>query len=314
MSTGTTKNITRTILSSILHSYFLLNKPYKVYHNTTLNERFGIYPLDGLIDDPDDVAGQIGGFVPNIPGTTNPPVPRQCTIQAIVAGYGGHKLVMGPDGVTPMTQTVQHRSTDFALFKHMPFALKDIAAGEDTEFHQSGDSSKYLLRTIITKDSKQYAAYYALKLDTGAIAPYIQRIHIENNQVTDTELFTFDAGNLSPIAPELPADDLMITEAEYVTVTSLMEVIFNDKVAEEYRNAAEILFGTAEMAICSELGIVTGYLETKAMIGGGNKEELMQAQIITHMCSYQSLANSNAGFKTTLKLGATEPILSTTTV
>lgn len=306
MSTGTTKNITRTILSSILHSYFLLNKPYKVYHNTTLNERFGIHALEDLTDDPDNVSGQIGGFVPE--GT-------QCTIQAIVAGYGGHKLVMGPDGLTPMTQTVQHRSTDFALFRHMPFALKDIAAEEDLEFRQSGDADKYLLRTVITKDSKEYAAYYALKLNTAAIAPYIQRIHIENNEVTDTELFTFDAGNLSPIAPELPADDLMITEAEYVTVTSLMEVIFNDKVAEEYRNAAEILFGTAEMAICSELGIVTGYLSTKSMIGGGgSREELMQAQIITHMCSYQSLANSNAGFKTTLKLGATEPILSTTTV
>ncbi len=306
MSTGTTKNITRTMLSSILHSYFLLKKPLRVYYNTTLNEKFGIHALEDLTDDVSAPAGQARGIVTN--GV-------ECTIQGIVAGMGGHTMVMGPDGNTPMTQTVQHRSTDFSLFRHTPMALKDIAAGEDlkTNFPQR---DKYFLRKERVVDGKTYAAYYGYRLDTSMIEPVINVLHIENDIITSSTPFEFDSGNLNPSAPDLPVDDLMTSDAEYIAITSLMEVIFNESVAAEYRNAAEILYGTTEMAICSEMGVVTGVEKSFASSVSGDAayKEVLNAQIITHMCSYQSLANSNAGFKTTLKLGATEPVLSTSTI
>lgn len=289
---STTKNITRTILSSILHSYYLLNKRFKVYDNTTLNQKFGL-----------PIGIDANNYIPSN---------KNCSIKAVVAGTGGHTMVMGPDGVTPMTQTQQHRSTDFALFRHVPFALKDIAAGEDLLVNFPRRNA-YCLRKEITVGSTQYAAYYGLRIDTSTVEPVINLVHIENNEIVSTEPFDFDPANLSPVPPELPLDDLMVTDAEVVTVNSLLEVLFTEQVAAEYRNAAEILWGTTEMAICSEMGVVTGYDENITLVDG-SFSEIFAAQIITHMCNYQSLANSNAGFRTTLKLGATEPVLSTTTL
>lgn len=123
-------NSQRTLYGVDLALHALLNIPYKVLPNTSLNEKFGILTNS------------------TVPAGTYP------TLKYWAIGTGGNSIV---DTGTGFNYS-EHGSLDAALFNQIPFVMKRLADDVDATL-----KDKYRFRKVETIENEQYACYY-LKL------------------------------------------------------------------------------------------------------------------------------------------------------
>lgn len=278
-----TKTITRTILGAMLQTNNLLGKPHVVLANTTMNEKFGILASETLNP----------GEVPSI--------------KCLVAGNGGHSLIVGADSI-PYTSPKQHRCTDFALFNHIPWAMRDIVAGEDVT---SGTftKSRYCLRREETHASVLYAVYYGIRLDNiNEVLPAMKHIVIEGGDITSEVVFLPEPANLSPVAPDPINESITVTSADYIAVSAILELLLTPDDIAELKNMALIKYGNEEMAVISEIGVCTA-VDKVVPASFPAFTDVKACQIFSHLVTYHAAANMNNGLENDLELGATEPLL-----
>lgn len=287
----TTKTITRTVLGATLQTNNLLGKPHTLIKHSTLNEKFSINP---------PAIGSDTELLPN----------QKPVIQCLVIGNGGHGVTNIESGQIPFTYPKQHRSTDFALFNHIPFAMKDIMAGEDIS-GGTFDRNRYCLRKEISVEGVLYAVYYGRRLiNVDQTNVVITHFVSENGEIISTEPFVPTSGNLSPVAPAPPNDEVVITTADYIAISAVLPILLDTDDIAELKNVANILYGNEDLAIISELGVCTGYNQSVAITtGGGTINEVLGCQIFTHVVTYHAASHVNNGLSINLELGATEPLL-----
>ena len=285
----TTKTVTRTVLGAYLQTHNLLGKDLTLLPHSTLNQKFDI-------------------LNPAIPGNDISPGQRP-TIKCLTIGNGGHTVITGSDGI-PYTSPQQHRSTDFALFKHIPFAMRDIVAGDDVT---SGTfvKSNYCLRKEETHDGTLYAVYYGRRVNNPALLDVTVKHFVTDNGVIITdESFVPNATNqLSPVPPSLPVGGAVSTIADYIAISSILPLVLGPDEIEELKNVAQILYGNEDLAIISEIGVCTGI---DAPIVGSVPlfTDVKCCQIFTHIVTYHAAAHVHNGLEINLEMGATEPLLS----
>lgn len=277
--------ITRTIYGSRLQATMLLGLPYTQIANTTLNEKFGVQ----------------AGVVPD-----NQAVPR---VRYFAIGNGGHRNLVGGDG-QPYTSPVQHSASDAALYKHLPFLLR-----EPTNDLTVTERLRYGMRKVIPINGTNYVAYYLKKLDLTGVVPEMKHNTVTDG-VTGSVPFVPTGANLNPVAPSIPSTGVTSTNGDYLSASANLNLDFSAEDVAELINVATIMYDNPLYAVISEIGLVAGVDKTVSApaAGGGtfNYSEVVGAQITTHITAHYNVGFSNQGFAFGIELGATEPLIGVT--
>lgn len=208
----------------------LANRYYKVHKNTTLNEKFSIYPTD---------------HTPM--GTIEQPVfPR---LRYFVLGVGGTPYI---EDVSSYKYS-QHSVLDAALFKHIPFIVRPINDDIDVITRQ-----KYRLRKMIEINGNQYYAYYAKVCDLIDYRNYNFLVNkVNGNDILS--IMSFDSDKyLNPTPVIKPSDPKVVTSVSSVINRFKLEFNLLEDEQKEIREVLK-LFNLQDCKKITELGICHGY-------------------------------------------------------
>lgn len=275
------ENITRTVFSSYLQTALLMDLPFRVLENTTLNEKFNI---------------QSGVF----PAVTDIPVMKYFSV-----GNGGHRISVGANGI-PKPEPVQHRATDAALYNHLPFVLREV-----TNDISVSDRLRYALRRVEIHNNVQYIAYYLRRMDLTNVVPAMEYVTTADGTTTVTE-FIPTAANLNPQPPVLAPDGVNIVTGDYATASAKVALLLDSNDVLELLNVAKVIYDDEAYAIISEVALCAGVDKTVQSSSGGNAvinfNEAIAVQVCSFINSFFPLKYSNQGIGLNLDVGSSEPL------
>jgi hypothetical protein len=276
------ENIVRTLYASMLQTALNLALPFAPLPHSTLNEKFSIQ--NGVVAS-SGVSPSLGYWA---------------------IGNGGSSFTQGTNGLTIPVPN-QHVGTDGGLFNHIPFVLRLL-----TNDLNSGQQANYRLRTIVTINGLQYAAYYLKKIPLDGAVINANLVSIVDGVKTVTA-FTPTTDNLNPTPPTLDPG-VNLSSANYVQASCAIALTLDVDDVTEILNACTIIYGSANYAIISEIGLVSGVDKAVTSPGVGsstiNVTEVIEAQIMAYVNTLSPLVFLNNGVTFNLDVGASEPILS----
>lgn len=286
------ENITRTIYSSHLQTCLLTGLPFVAPANSTLNQKFDI-----------QASVLVGNNFPKL--------------QYFTIGNGGHRFIMGTSTAPgqpalPKPEPIQHRTTDAALFNHIPFKILEL--NEDT----SAESVGYGLRVVRTFDNRPYVCYYAKELNWQNVAVELETQVTDNGVTTSSPFVPTVADNLNPTPPALANTGTNVTTGESTSASAKLTITLTPQECDNIKHACEVIYGDEGYAIISELGLVTavkGPLVTVPVSGSGGGytyNEIIGSQISAFISTFYPLMFNNNGNSTVIDVGCAEPLLSLT--
>jgi hypothetical protein len=275
--------VTRTIYGSALQSALLLGIPYSIKEFTTLNEKLGIQ--NGVMPQP----------------SIYPKVNYFCI------GNGGHQMTVGADNI-PLSKINQHKATDAALFKHLPFALR--APGNDL---LADERARYALRREESFNGNIYIAYYLKRIDVTEVVSELDYRTVVNGVVTSTP-FVPTSSMLSPTPVVINNTGTNTITSDYITVSTLLSVGFTAAEIAELLNVANVMYGNESYAIISEIGLCSGVDKvvnvTPSSGGSFNFNEAIAVQITSFISAFHVAQYTSSGLSKLLDVGVNEPLLS----
>ncbi len=274
--------IVRTVYGSALQTALLRGIPYTIPEHTTLNEKFGVE----------------SGVQP----TKTP------TLRYYCIGEGGHRLQAGADGV-PYAAPIRHRASDAALFKHLPFVMRQ--EGNDLTPDERGELRMRVLETV---GNRNYICYYVkpLREDEESMKIIMEHTTVKDG-VANTVPFIPSSENLKPVAPELDNREATTTNGDFLSVSNDVGIVFDANDVNALINVAKVRFDNPLRAVVSEIGLCTGVDKPSTGTGAGGSPiaytEVVGCQIATHVTVYHAVGYTNLGFDIRVELGATEPMM-----
>lgn len=232
--------------------------------------------------------------------------------QYLVIGNGGHENINNPNDAVPYSIPVPHKATDSGLFNLMPFILRK--ADDDLTPVQR---KRYALRRTVAVDGVLYAAYYARKIDFPRTTPEITITKVVDGQPT-VEQFVPTINNLRPVKYAQETE----YKGAYATVSSFVQLVWDEKDIQDAKDACRIMFGNERMAIISELAICSavekpcterypaaeGAAQTPTKLPENVFFEAVACQVGVHITTYIPLSYADQEYTLSLNLGATEPL------
>lgn len=276
------ENITRTIYGNYLQSCLFSQRAFNMFEYSTLNQKLGINTSI-------------------VPAGDNYP-----SLGYVAWGNRGHKLTVGGDGIA-YPDTVPHSATDSALYGQLPFVLRDV----DNDLSQA-DRMKYALRRNEVHDGRNLVAYYLRRLDKSKQVPTMYYTQISNNQENKTQFWP-TAQNMNPVPPVIDSEGTNLLSADYVSVESILTLIFDERELTEMINVAKIIYGKEQLAIMSELALCTG-LDRIVSVGGTQFNEAIAVQIAAHAAVNYSLLHVRRELAIEIDVGSVEPLFAVTPV
>ena len=281
------EQICRTIFGAYLQTVQLMDLPYAPLPFSTLNQKFSINQ---------------NVVVPEAP------IPF---LQYFAIGNGGHSMTIGANNIT-IPVPIQHSPTDAALYNQLPFVLR-LPTNDLTP----AQMSNYRLRTVVTYNGVQYIAYYLKKLNLNSVAggavvntPSTMYNTVANGTTTSTAFTPTDA-NLNPTPPTVTAGGAVSTTGNYVSATANVPVTMDAFDITEYLNVANIIYGSPNYAIISEIALCSGLdYATTGIINGASASytDAIAVQIMTFMSEFYPVQFTNAGINLLVDIGAVEPL------
>lgn len=279
------EHTTRTVYGSYLQTCLKLNRPFVLQPYTTLNEKLGIQ--SGVAPAP--------GVYPSV--------------KYFCIGNKGHANQIGADGIG-LTVAAQHRASDAALFNQLPFVLREIANDLTTV-----ERANYALRREETHNGLTYVAYYMRRIDMTGVEPETQYRANVNGSVVVTP-FVPTADNLNPTPVEIPPSGVGTVAGDYLIVNAEVNISLSAWEVAELMTAAEIIYGDSSYAIISEIGLCSGVdkaVTVTPSIGVPfNFNEVIAAQISTHIAVMNMVKYSNNGVTRILSMGTNDPLFNIT--
>lgn len=272
------KTMTRTVYGSALQAAKYLGIPHVIVPKTTLNEKFNIQQT----------------MMPN-PGET----PAN---NLYVIGNGGHRVIIGA-GEIPYTDPIDHDASHAALYKHLPFVVR--FAENDLTLEQR---KMYGLREEMVLESRKCFVYWAKWLNVKDT-----KVAMEKTVDGVTVPFIPNTDNLNPTPPSIPNTGTTQTTNAYLAVSAPVTIEFTAFDVAELQNACKIMFGNEQLAIVSELGIVSSIPRpvTIKTTGGASVQftEAVCAQVGAIISAYHNTSENSEGFIKELELGEAEPLI-----
>ncbi len=276
--------ITRTIYGSRIQSELLLGIQHSHIDNTTLNEKFDIQ----------------AGVMP-----ANNVVP---TLGYFCIGMGGHRNMTGAES-QPYPEEIKHSPSDAALYRHLPFLLREM--GNDLT---TAERQRYAMRKLVTINGTSYIAYYLRRLSkTGAVPQMLYNVPNDTGGETITN-FVPTGSNLNPTAPAISPTGVVTTDGSYLSASSTLSLSFSESDVSELLEVGRIMFDNPKQVVISEFGLVAGVdqvVTSSVATGSVNYIEALQATVIAHITAFYAMAYQNQGLDHTLEVGAIEPLLVT---
>ena len=265
-----------TVYGLGLINAMLSNRPYNVYPNTTLNEKFNVLAKEHVISTSKSLV-----------------YPR---LKYFGIGIGGVPIIEGVDEY----KFSQHSALDAALFKQIPFALKKV----DNDFLPE-ERDKYRLRVETRIKGESYYAYYlkvASGIDNRGYSYIIKKVNgIDTLSRLDINTDRF----LNPVPVGKPIDRQAMLEAPTVINRFKFELELDDKDIIELQNVLELL----DLPRNTKLNVLAVCFGHEQLIEGNF--ELVDIQIGYHVdidldvkIDFSPLKT----FKRNIELGGAEPL------
>jgi hypothetical protein len=275
------KSIQTSFASSFLQTCQHLDVPFVVLPHTTLNEKLGIQATASI--QPTEMPG----------------------LRLLVIGNGGHRAITGVGGF-PLTDIIDHQADHAALYNQIPFVLRAL----DNDLTPA-ERTKYALRKEVTINTRNYIAYYAMRLVTDNIQVKGTKTIVEDGISTSTDYVTTTA-NLNPVPPALSNTGAISTSGEYLSTSAVLAVPFNERDVTELLNVAKIMYNDERYAVISEFGFCTSIdrnVQVETTQGLTNFKEAIAVQIATFVAAHYELIFNTKGFDFRIETGAVEPLL-----
>lgn len=298
------KIVTRTIYGAALQTSQTLKTPHQILEFTSINEALNVPDIVPYQPNPLTAGAQIAQSYNAETDTNNLAVQYWCI------GNGGHNMVTKGEKAIPLPITEVHRSNDACLYEILPFVVKPI--DQDLSIEQR---KNYRLRKVLFIDGEYYVAYYARKLPTQELASKMLHTKVQDG-VSATVEFIPSINNLNPPKPTIGQEN----DGSFLSVSSSVLIDFTEQDVNWLKEACEILYGSAEFAIISEIAICSGIdkvvqqeyplsgTQTSTNIANQNILEAVGVQVACFMNPFYSAISGNQGFGFELDLGAAEPL------
>ena len=278
--------ITRTIYGATLQTELLLGIPHVHVPNTTLNERFDVFP-----------AVQ--------PGSGQMP-----TLHYLGIGVGAHRQMVGAEN-QPYNDPIEHDPADAAAYKPIPFVLREV--GNDLS---QAERQRYAIRRLEQINGTNYYAYYLRRIVMDQVRPVMltnipQETTGTTKPVIKQDPFVPTGANLTPTPPVIPPGSTISTDGSYLSTSANVSVSFLEADVEEILNVARIKWGNEKLATISEMQLVAGVDQVMTSNIGGtqvNYVEAIEAIVCAHISTDLPLASLTKGVNHALEVGAIEPL------
>jgi hypothetical protein len=256
-----------------------MNIEIPVIANTTLNEKFGVRA-----------------------GPTDHAASKQLASQYICIGNGGHTLGFGADPDVPIPKALKHYGTDAALYKHLPFVLRSVT-NDLTDLERA----PYRLRSTTFKAG--YVAYFLKKLDLSSVQPSVTKRTDASGTITSVN-YAYQQANLFPTPPNITPGDVVAGTKEWIAATAKVRFSMSAWEINELGAAADIIYGSRDYAIISELGLCSAADQPYTEIINGVSTTIIEAVDVkvVSFIPYFNATQYSSGVDLTFDLGASEPI------
>jgi hypothetical protein len=278
----------RTVVGGSIQAAHYLGLPYVPLANTTINELYDIHHL------------------------TNTQADEQPTLGYFAIGNKGHRAATTADSVVKI-QPVRHIPTDCGLYGALPFIIRPANADLTAD-----ERANYGMRVSITIDNVDYWAYYLKKINRNNIVPQLRQITTVDG-VSTYSAWVPDNQNLTPSPIQVPNDSNTTVNGIFFSVTARLDLSFNAQDVIELMNVCEVLYGDPELAIVSEIALVSAITKSVSLLDKNNQPlstnyfEALKASITDFISTYYPLIFSSEGFTYLADLGTTEPLFGPTT-
>jgi hypothetical protein len=232
---------------------------YTVRANSTLNQKFDILP-NAVI-----------------------PSGKYPISQFVAVGNGAHSASLGP-GPTLFDHVARYKS----LYNLLPIVLREL----DNDLTPL-QRENYALRSIETYGGVDYVAYRLKRISPLSLSPVqeIREIDPDTNELVTSEVYTPTGPDLSPPTPSAVGSPT--TTNQYIGTFLDVEIVFDAFDITEFANACTIIYGNADNAVISEIGIVSGINRTITITeyDGVTQNDFVEATAacVTEYMTYYSL-------------------------
>ena len=275
------ETVTRTIYAEHLMTCKLLEKPFSLLPNSTLNQKFNVFPDD-------------------VPSSNSYP-----KLGYIGIGNKGASYETTPDGYV-LTTPIPHLARHASLYNFMPFLIRE--ANNDIS---NAERVNYRMRVPLVKSGVNYVAYYLKLLPLSTSTPIVEIRNVNNGNITSSP-FIPELSDLSPTPPVINTGTLNNPNGDYLVSSAIINFNLTQNDIDEIINAVTILYGDPRYSIINEIAICTGVDSVKsANINGINVPytEVIAAQTSVYISQYHSLTNNTTNVNIQLDIGSVEPLL-----
>jgi len=156
-----------------------------------------------------------------------------------------------------------------------------------------------------------YVAYYLRRLDLTNVVVKMQLNEVSGGITTTTD-FIPTSDDLNPTQPTLASGGINTVTGNFLSATAKLQILFDTFDATEILNAAIVLYNSEDYAFITEMALVSG-VDRSVTVTDPNSvnvtyNEVIAAQIVTHVSTMQPMKSQRDGFTATLDVGATEPL------
>lgn len=275
------ETVTRTIYSAHLSTCMILNKPFTVVPNSTLNQKFNL-------------------FAAQVPSTNEYP-----KLGYIGIGNKGMSYE-SVAGNFILTTSIPHLARHAGNYNFIPFIVRPVSNDISAQ-----ERLKYRLRVPTTIGGQQYVVYYLRVLELSNVVPTIELRNVNEGIITNTP-FVPDLSDLSPVHPVLSNPNLNNPNGDYLVSTAKITFLLNQADITNIMEACQILYGDPRYAVINEICLVTGLDKTQSGVFGGttsNYTDVIAAQVTAFISQNHVLTNSTSEIEIGLNVGSVEPLL-----
>lgn len=273
--------IQRTIYAAHLQTCKILEKPFTLLPNSTLNQKFNVQA--------DEVP--TSGVYPKL--------------NCIAIGNGGETYEVAANNFV-LTTPVPHLARHASLYNHIPFVVRPV----DDDLSPA-ERLLYRLRVPVNVGGANYFAYYLRVLDVATVTPSVENRNVSGDTITATP-FVPDLSDLSPTRPVISNVNLTNPDGDYLASAAKITFTLNQAEITNIREACQILYGDPRYAVINEIGVTSGVDKIiSGPLGAGsvNYTESTLTQIAAFAAQSHNLTASSTSLTIGLNVGSVEPLL-----
>ena len=255
------------------------NIPYSILQYSTLNEKFQL---------------------PNI----QPPASGYPEIKYLAIGNKGATFTNGVNGI-PIVNILTHSYTDSALFNQIPFVLVPV----DNDLAPNVRAN-YRIRRLETYNGINYFAYYLKVLTPDVTAPEHTVITISNGVITAQDVYTPTPESLNPTPVTLSNTNVNTSDGRHLVTKETYPLTLTAADAANILEACNIIYGSPQYALITELGLVGGYDYAATSTDGNitaSYTEIRTAQIMAFIGTVCYVETQDSSFGWDLSLSSDVP-------